>query len=621
MGCLSSLSFFCDEKNINDNIDLSINKEIVDNILKSAPERNKSSFEELSKYLKTQFQLLSLTKQDITFLVYKWIANNITFDCEKYIENYKNKEDIECLAQEEIFSEGKGITHDFTSLFITILSDIDPSIETVVIKGYIKDILYKIGKEFKGTNHEWLAVKINNRWNLVDPILGAGYFTYKNNNNEKMVFINDYSEYYFFTKPDMFIRSHFPETEVWQLVAKKMTLNNFYNLPLYKSHFFRLGFKSIEPNEAIIKVNKEGKIIVNLEKDADISNLFINAGISYKEDNKSINENNSILVEKRNTCFVVFFYVNKNIEHKLTIYGINTANNEANGNKEDFKELVKMKIINENKNINNILKTNNTTETIINENNKDDENDKIKIQINDNEEIKKNNDDDNKKIIKIDNNNKEIRINNNDENEKDRYYPTIFGKFILSDIILIEPRNYYLTKGEKINFKIETKMYDNKNLFFVLQDEKCNQVIELEKIDNNILEENEIYIHGTKANLVYLHDNNYMDFLLEYKIVDNPNVKEKITYPKCNKSIKNKLLEPLCDTLKKGENVSFKIEIKSDKVEKVVGIDSDIHEVLDKEGNIFFKEIKIVGKGNTFKIAYKQIGEDSFRVMYTYNIV
>ena len=558
MGCSSSL--------FNNNIDsddqtLLLNNEIIDKILDSTPKRDKISLEELEKYFKNNPEILSLNIQDKALLVYKWISQNFIFDSQAFMDNFKNKEEINCLALEEIFSEGKGVSHDFSSLFLDIFSAIEPKVETFLIKGYTKNILYKFGTEFKSTNHEWIAIKINHRWKFIDPTFGSGYFTY---NDKKLEFIQNYNPFYLFTPPQLFIKTNFPNEEFWQLNSIKMKINKFYQLPVYKSNFFKLGFKSVEPEEGNLIVEKEGKIVINLQKDIDFKNIFINGKMSYKEKDKSKQEENTILIVKKENYFEIFFYINKNIEYKLTLFGINT-----NNDKDQFREIVVFKI--------------------------------------------------NKNDITI-NNNPDINKDKNNIKTEDKFYPTIFDKFILSDIQLIEPRNYCLLKGERINFKIQTSLYE-KNLYFILEDENGDQMIELEKKENNIFEEDSIFIHGKSAKLIYLNENKYMDTLLEYKLIDNPNNTNKVTFPKTYKSIKNKLIEPICDSLKKGEIINFKIEIKNDDLEKIIILDGDNQVKLNQEGNLFFNEVKIKGLESKVDIAYKKKDEDNYKIMYSYKII
>ena len=264
------------------------------------------------------------------------------------------------------------------------------------------------------------------------------------------------------------IKTNFPEDELWQLNSKKIKKDNFYKLPIYKSNFFKLGFKSVEPEEGNLIIEKQGKIIISFQKNIDIKNIYLNGKLSYKEKNNSKEEHNAILINKNDDHFEILFYINKNNEYKLTLFAINSISDKNN-----FKEIVVFKI---NKN-----------------------------------------------------NNTDINKDGNNIQNQNNFYPTIYDKFILSDILLIEPRNYFLIKGERINFKIKSMTYE-KNLFFILEDQNGDQMIELEKNENNIFEENLIYIHGKSAKLIYLNDNKYMDTLLEYKLIDNPNNKDKISY-------------------------------------------------------------------------------------------
>ena len=358
MGCFSGSSNFDNDL---DSQSLILNNEAVDKILSSTPERNKISLEELEKYFKNNPEISSLDIQDKVLLVFKWITNNISFDCETYMYTFQNRNGMNCLNLEEIYSEGKGISHDFSNLFLNILSAIDSNIETFLIKGYNKNIIYKFGTEIKEQNHEWLAVKINHRWYLVDPTFGAGYFIYK---DKILKFIKDYNPFYLFIHPQYLIKTNFPEDELWQLNSKKMKKDNFYKLPIYKSNFFKLGFKSVEPEEGNLIIEKQGKIVISFQKNIDIKNIYLNGKLSYKEKNNSKEEHNAILINKNDDHFEILFYINKNNEYKLTLFAINSISDKNN-----FKEIVVFKINknnnkDNNKDGNNIQNQNNFYPTI-----------------------------------------------------------------------------------------------------------------------------------------------------------------------------------------------------------------------------------------------------------------
>lgn len=97
------------------------------------------------------------------------------------------------------------------------------NISCVVIRGYVKGSLYKIGQPI--TNRllgEWNAVFVDGSWRLLDPFWGA---CAKDPDGE---ISSDTSENWFlFTEPRQFLYSHYPETPEWQLVDKPITLQEF----------------------------------------------------------------------------------------------------------------------------------------------------------------------------------------------------------------------------------------------------------------------------------------------------------------------------------------------------------------------------------------------------------
>ena len=299
MGCSSSSNANKNLNNLN-SLSLTMNDEIVDKILSSAPERTKTTIEGLGNYFKKESKLSKLKAQDKVLLVFKWVSNNISFDCEDFMIKLKDKDDMNYLSEEENFSEGRANSHGYSNLFMTLLSEVDSSIETKIIHGYIKDFRYKYGHKYKEPNHEWVAVNINFRWHMVDPTLGAGYCQYI---DKKLIFFKDYNQFYCLPPAEIFIKTNFPQEEVWQLNQKKIKIDEFYKYPLYRRNFFKLKFKSMEPEEGVLEVKKEGKIIVNLQKDVDIKNIFVSGNLTYKEINdkskskpKPIKEDNILQV-------------------------------------------------------------------------------------------------------------------------------------------------------------------------------------------------------------------------------------------------------------------------------------------------------------------------------------
>ena len=198
-------------------------------------------------------------------------------------------------------------------------------------------------------------------------------------------------------------------------------------------------------------------------------------------------------------------------------------------------------------------------------------------------------------------------INENDSTQE-FYYPKKY-----SDLIeIIKPQNNNLMKGNYYDFKFVQSQYD------ALYIKMGKQFIEMSK-KNNTFEEKEIYIHDKiKINYKNPKDGKYHP-LVEYNVVENPD--KTISFPQTFKCKKNILIEPICDTLKKGDVVTFKLRCD-------LNLDFYINDVkttkFQKSGNIFTANTTIEGKDGELGISYKEIdpGKDSqFEFCYSYKVV
>ena len=95
-------------------------------------------------------------------------------------------------------------------------------ITCVVIRGFVKGSLYKIGKPLTNDQlAEWNSVFVDGSWRLLDPFWGAC-----SQNSEGDV-TSDTVDWFLFTEPRQFLYSHFPETPQWQLVEQPITQQEF----------------------------------------------------------------------------------------------------------------------------------------------------------------------------------------------------------------------------------------------------------------------------------------------------------------------------------------------------------------------------------------------------------
>ena len=77
-------------------------------------------------------------------------------------------------------------------------------------------------------------------------------------------------DFYFATKPDIFIRTHFPEESKWQLLSNNITQEQFDSILLLTNYFYSYGFTIIYPNSQIINGKKEATFTLYYDKNGSI---------------------------------------------------------------------------------------------------------------------------------------------------------------------------------------------------------------------------------------------------------------------------------------------------------------------------------------------------------------
>jgi transglutaminase/protease-like cytokinesis protein 3 len=210
-------------------------KRIDDHALR-APERIERSPENLVKYL-TQPAVNDYEK---TRAIYRWITHNIHYDM-----THHDCADCDPSPSESILKRRTAMCGGYSGLLETLARIAE--LEVVRIEGYAKGSRYAIGDAFDGPpNHAWNAVRIEDRWFLMDATWGAGYV------NERDEYIHEYDEYYFFPPAEELIYSHFPLDPKWQLMKNPVSRVQFEGYPLVKSAFFKNGMKLVSHHQGTI---------------------------------------------------------------------------------------------------------------------------------------------------------------------------------------------------------------------------------------------------------------------------------------------------------------------------------------------------------------------------------
>lgn len=168
--------------------------------------------------------------------IYNWITHNIKYDVSFLRKFPKPIEDKGMQA----LKTGSAVCEGYSELFVMLCRD--AGLQAVAIEGYSKDFLFNNGDRFYMPRHEWAAVKIDGKWELVDATWGAGSLYQHRSWLRKMLdkishnrkvrpkdlrFRYLYDPQYFAQDPEQFRLRHLPSDPIWQLTDTLMPLSVF----------------------------------------------------------------------------------------------------------------------------------------------------------------------------------------------------------------------------------------------------------------------------------------------------------------------------------------------------------------------------------------------------------
>lgn len=198
----------------------------LDNYAKNAPEHVSKNLKSLAKYL----SLRANNDTEKARLVFSWVAHHIRYDDVAYNRGvYSDEKPVTVLKRRLAVCAG------YSALFESLAKEI--GLEVKVIPGYSKGFERYVSK----INHDWNAVNIEGEWKLIDVTWASGYAIKTKRGLRSTLKFNDF---WFFTPPEQFIFSHFPEDDRWQLIRDKLKLKDFNRMPIVHHAIFQAGFDS-----------------------------------------------------------------------------------------------------------------------------------------------------------------------------------------------------------------------------------------------------------------------------------------------------------------------------------------------------------------------------------------
>ena len=225
----------------------------VDSIVTSYPQKFSSTVD-LAHRIATDFN----RDEEKVRAIYQWLSTNIRYGKENAVFDigdvrivYSSEEDL--LRQidykrrkkiKKILNTNRAECLGYTEVFKAVCDHL--GIQSEIVFGYGKTNFIQINSDAKFKNHSWNAVKIGNKWQLLD-ITWSTLAQIKD--------LKQYNDYYFFVNPEELILTHFPANKEWQLLEKPVSKADFFKAPIFYANYFIDKFKISNFQDGTIEIN------------------------------------------------------------------------------------------------------------------------------------------------------------------------------------------------------------------------------------------------------------------------------------------------------------------------------------------------------------------------------
>lgn len=294
----------------------------IDNIVKLYPKY--TTPEQLAEKINKDFN------DDVSKVraAFRWLTYNIRYDLEEYYQPKKviefrfstEQERLEKLQTikdkivNEAFLTKMGVCEEYAQSFKKIADLL--GIEAEVIKGYVRSTSNDIGRIPRTTNHAWNAVKLDNKWIILDATWAAGYLY-----NGR--WIKDFNEYFFDVDKKKIAKTHYPDSRKWKLLLNHGSLENFYNQPIYSHELLKKDIEVVFPTEGSVILNRSKNIELTFKNLKSTDEIFYNFGgqrYSKKPTISFVGDKAIISIENPGRDTKLFLFIDKTLALEYKVY-------------------------------------------------------------------------------------------------------------------------------------------------------------------------------------------------------------------------------------------------------------------------------------------------------------
>lgn len=181
-------------------------------------------------------------------LIFRWVTSRIDYDVPALLGGKpSNSRPADVLAKRLCVCEG------YAQLYVALARE--AGLEVEQIRGRCKSRITDSPR--KSLSHTWVAVKLDGKWQLVDPTQGAGAI-----NLATRRFTRRYNDYFFLTPPEKLIFTHLPRQPRWQLLPQTVSDQEFDRWGFIDARLFAFGV-TVEGLQALTR-DKNFKEVVEV---------------------------------------------------------------------------------------------------------------------------------------------------------------------------------------------------------------------------------------------------------------------------------------------------------------------------------------------------------------------